>query len=472
MFYFLPLTLVVYYCVSFSRTVQNIWLLIVSLVFYAWGEPVMVLLMIGSIMANWCFGVFVDKYRYDKVKSRLIIVFTCIANLGALFVFKYLSWVLQTINTVAGGDLFHFRDIALPIGISFYTFQSMSYVIDVYRDEAKVEKNPFYVGLYVTFFPQLVAGPIVRYIDVAHAVRHRKFDFTVFSDGVCQFVAGLGKKILIANNMAVIADNVFNVSTLGHFVYNVPAMLALVGAVAYALQLFFDFAGYSDMAIGLGKMFGFEFLINFNYPFIADSMTEFWKRWHISLSTWFREYVYFPLGGSKVSNQDKIVRNQFVVWLLTGLWHGAAWTYVLWGLWNFVFLMLERLIKYDTLRIPKVFKHLYLLTVFFIGLIFFRTVDFYQAAQYILNLFGANNNGFYSPVALMFLREYGIFFLLGLICCTPVLKNFGKLVKNSLMGVWGDIYAFFLPFGYLALFIVCVTYLAKGTYNPFIYFNF
>ena len=473
LFYFLPITLAVNYLFSFSRPLQNIWLLLTSLFFYAWGEPLLVLLMIASILANWALGLIIDKVRDNKNQVRLVMVITCIVNLSGLFVFKYLGFVIRNINMVAGHRLIDFAGFALPLGISFYTFQSMSYVIDVLRNDAKVEKNPFYVGLYVAFFPQLVAGPIVRYSDIAEQIRHRpRLNINAFYEGCCQFISGMGKKVLISNSMAIVADRIFNLSVLGHHVVNIPASLALVGLIAYTLQIFFDFSGYSEMAIGLGRIFGFEFLPNFNYPYISKSVGEFWRRWHISLGTWFREYVYIPLGGSRVSNNDKMVRNTFVVWFLTGLWHGAEWTFILWGLWNFVFLMMERLIKWDERRIPNLFRHIYLMTVVMIGWLFFRTLDFYQAAQYLLNILGMNSNGFYSDLTLVFLKEYWIFFLFGLISSTPVLLNFNKLMKNESMGIWGDIYSFLMPGVYITVFVVCITFLAKGTYNPFIYFNF
>jgi alginate O-acetyltransferase complex protein AlgI len=430
------------------------------------------MLMIASIMVNWAMGLLVDKYRDNTTKVRIIIIVTCVLNLGALFIFKYLGFVIRNINMLAGGSLIKFAGFALPLGISFYTFQSMSYVIDVMRNDARVEKNPFYVGLYVAFFPQLVAGPIVRYTDIAEQIRHRRFNSSVFFEGCCQFISGMGKKVLLSNAMAIVADHVFDLSVLGHHVRNIPASLAWVGLAAYTLQIFFDFSGYSEMAIGLGRMFGFEFLQNFNYPYISQSVGEFWRRWHISLGTWFREYVYIPLGGSRVANNDKMVRNTFVVWLLTGIWHGAEWTFLIWGLWNLVFLLMERLIRWDQRRIPRILRHIYLMSVVMIGWLFFRTIDFYQAAQYMLNLFGMNNNGFYSDMAVMLLKENWLFFLIAIVCSTPVVKIFGRLMKEEVMGIWGDIYSMLMPAVYTVLFVICVTYLAKGNYNPFIYFNF
>ena len=473
LFYFFPITLAVNYIFSFSRPLQNVWLLITSLVFYAWGEPVLVLLLIGSIIANWIFGIAIDRVRDNKNYVRIVMTVTCVFNLGVLFIYKYLGFVIRNINMVAGSRLIDFAGFALPIGISFYTFQSISYVIDILRKDAVVEKNPFYVGLYIAFFPQLVAGPIVRYSDIADQIRNRPaFNSSRFYEGCCQFISGMGKKVLISNAMAIVADRVFDLSVLGHHVVNIPASLAWVGLIAYTLQIFFDFSGYSEMAIGLARMFGFTFLPNFNYPYISKSVGEFWRRWHISLGSWFREYVYIPLGGSRVANNDLMVRNNFVVWLLTGIWHGAEWTFLVWGLWNFIFIMMERIVQWDKRSIPNWLRHFYLMTVVMIGWLFFRTIDFYQAAQYLLNCLGMNNNGFYSDLAIVLLKEYWLFFLFAIVSSTPVLLNITKLMNSEGMGIWGDIYSFFMPLVYIGVFVVCVTYLAKGAYSPFIYFNF
>jgi alginate O-acetyltransferase complex protein AlgI len=470
-FYFLPISLMIYWLLSFSRVAQNVWLFIVSIIFYAWGGLFFAVLMLGSILVNWTLGLIAGKMYGQKRKIRMVIVSTCIVNLGLLFVFKYLGFAVSNINALFGGDVIAFKGLALPLGISFFTFQAMSYVLDVARGDAKAEKNPFYVGLYVALFPQLVAGPIVKYTDIAAQMRTRKVTVALFSDGCKRFIAGFAKKILIANNMAIIVDHIYNLNGLGISPYTPPVTLAWLGLIAYTFQIFFDFSGYSDMAIGIGKMFGFEFKENFNYPYISSSVVEFWRRWHISLSTWFREYVYFSLGGSRVRS-GLILRNTFIVWLLTGIWHGAEWTFVIWGLWYFAFIILERITKFDTLPISKPVRHLYLLIVVVIGWGMFRAPDFYQFGQYMLNAFGLNGNGFFSATALMFLREYWVFFLAAIVCSTPVLKNFGTRIKAGTLGIWGKIYAVLLPVAYMLIFVIGVTYLTKGSYNPFIYFNF
>ena len=403
--------------------------------------------------------------------GRLLLVLDCAANLGVLFVFKYLGFAVTNLKAVLGDSFLPQVDIALPIGISFFTFQALSYVIDVYRDTVRVQKNPFYVALYIALFPQLVAGPIVRYSTVAEEIRNRVHSWELLSEGACRFVQGLAKKLLLANTFAVVADNIYSLTEAGHQLVKIPVTLAWLGSFAYTLQIFFDFSGYSDMAIGLGKMFGFHFEENFNYPYISKSVSEFWRRWHISLSTWFREYVYFPLGGSRVENKDKMVRNLLVVWLLTGLWHGANWTFVFWGLFNFVCLLLERLFLFEKWKAHPVWKHLYTMLMVNFGWVLFRSESFYQFQEYLGNMFGLNGNGFFSGQALMFLQEYAVYWVIGILLCLPAagwlkkkLASLPKLSKTSFAVVY--------PVGMAGLFFVCVTYLVRSGYNPFIYFNF
>ena len=328
---FLPIVLFGYYVLFRKwRPAQNIFLLLASLVFYAWGEPKFVFVMIASILFNWLMGLLADRHRARKKLAGLWIVLDVAGNLGLLFVFKYLMFALNNVNTLFGTAL-PVPQIALPIGISFFTFQAMSYVIDVYRGDGQVQKNPLYVGLYISLFPQLIAGPIVRYQTVADEIQNRKETWADFADGVQRFLIGFLKKVLLANTMAIIADGVFDSQK------PVCAAASALGLIAYTLQIYYDFGGYSDMGIGLGRMFGFHFLENFDYPYISTSITEFWRRWHISLGTWFRDYVYIPLGGSRVK-KPRLVLNLFVVWMLTGIWHGANWTFVAWGFLYFVLL--------------------------------------------------------------------------------------------------------------------------------------
>ena len=351
LFAFLPIVIFIYYVfLRNHRNLQNIFLLIASLIFYAWGEVAFVFVMMLSIIANYFFGLFVSRAKNTN-KKKLPLVLSIVFNLSILFVFKYLVFTLTNINALFGANL-AIPNIALPIGISFFTFQAMSYVIDVYRGE-EAQKSILNVGLYISFFPQLIAGPIVRYKTVAYQILHRKESFDDFSSGVCRFIIGMGKKVLLANSLAVVADAAFDGD-----IANTSASFAWLGAIAYTMQIFFDFSGYSDMAIGLGKMFGFKFLENFDYPYISGSITEFWRRWHISLGSWFRDYVYFPLGGSRVKSKGRLIFNLFVVWLLTGIWHGANWTFIIWGLMYFVLLVIEKLTGMHKSAKLKPLKHI------------------------------------------------------------------------------------------------------------------
>ena len=343
LFFFLPVTVGIYYVLD--RKFKNYWLLITSLLFYSWGEPKFIFVMLGSIFMNYLFALLVDKFRENKKAARFILTLTCIWNIGIFFVYKYLNFTIDNINHLFGQNI-PLTNIVLPIGISFFTFQAMSYVIDVYRKNGKVQKNPFNVALYITFFPQLIAGPIVRYETVADEINFRKETLDDFYSGIKRFVVGLCKKLIISNSVAVIADFVFDTEDLTQ----ISVLAAWAGAVCYTLQIYFDFSGYSDMAIGLGKMFGFHFNENFDYPYASASVSEFWRRWHISLGTWFRDYVYFPLGGSRVKSKARLVFNLFVVWMLTGIWHGASWNFVLWGVYFFVILAAEKQIGEKSLR--------------------------------------------------------------------------------------------------------------------------
>ncbi|WP_341458755.1 MBOAT family O-acyltransferase [Clostridium vincentii] len=428
--------------------------------------------MLFSILLNSVFGFFIENSHENKKKAKILLVVACCINIGILFVFKYLNFIIENINDIFQRDLLSTTSLSLPIGISFFTFQALSYVIDVYKGKTKVEKNPFYVGLYIAFFPQLIAGPIIQYNNIADQIRNRNSSYKKFSVGACRFVTGLGKKMLLANNFAIMADNIFNWSTIGQQYYTVPAMLAWLGAIAYTLQIFFDFSAYSDMAIGLGLMFGFKFEENFNYPYISKSITEFWRRWHISLSTWFRDYVYFPLGGSRVKSKDKMVRNLFIVWLLTGIWHGANWTFLFWGIWNFIFILAERFLRYHENNQHKMLMNIYTMIIVIFGWVTFKATDLYQAGRYYLNMFGLNNNGFYSDLALVFLKENALWLGLGILLCTPIAKKINLLLAQRKMSVIGNVYNIAYPIAMTGLFIICVVYLARGSYNPFIYFNF
>ncbi len=419
-------------------TGRNILLLVFSLLFYAWGEPKFVLVMICSIILNYIFGLLVTK-KYKKLWVVLSLTF----NLGLLFVFKYLTYSLEIIGIRA-------VQIALPIGISFFTFQALSYVLDVYRGDAPVQKNPLNLGLYISFFPQLIAGPIVRYDTFASQIKNRKHSSEKFADGIVRFCMGLGKKVLLANNMALIVDKAFTMDG------NMTVLFAWLGAISYMLQIYFDFSGYSDMAIGLAKMFGFDLLENFNFPYISKSITEFWRRWHISLSTWFRDYVYIPLGGSRVDSKKRAIFNLFVVWSLTGIWHGANLTFLIWGLYYFILLIVEKSSRYK-LEKHTVTSHIVTLLLVLFGWVIFRADNIQMMVNYFKVMFGGAT--FYNNSILFYLNEYKWFYIAGILCLIPLFK--GKKWFEDITYILAPI-----------VLIISISYIVKGAYNPFIYFNF
>lgn len=459
--FFLPSVLIAYYLCSFSLRLQNFILLVFSLGFYAYGEPKYIFLMIGSVLVNYILGLLIDRFRehYGKV----ILIIACILNIGVLFYVKYLDFFIRSINELWEGLSLKEYNIPLPIGISFFTFQALSYIIDLYRGNVKVQKNPFYLGLYIAFFPQLIAGPIVRYESIEEDILNRKVNFTAFSAGVSRFIIGVSKKVLISNSMAVIVDEIFAFQ-------DIPVSLAWLGSIAYTMQIYYDFSGYSDMAIGLGHMFGFRFMENFNYPYISKSITEFWRRWHISLGHWFRDYVYFPLGGSRVKNKDRILINLLVVWLLTGIWHGAEWTFIIWGLLNYICIAFEKVFSFDKWDIKPVYKHIYALFIINLSWVIFRSPDLIKAGQYIGSMFGLYGNGFWSDYTFMFIKENIVQFLAAFIFSVPISRKFNKFLVEKKK--YYKTFEFFYPLVMMLLFYISLCYLYKNVYNPFIYFNF
>lgn len=450
----------------FPKKWRNVWLLAISLVFYGWGEPIYVFLMVFTIIVDYVCGFVVDKYRNDKKKAKTALVVSIILNLAILGFFKYYDFIVgNIINLIPGVDI-PLLGLSLPIGISFYTFQAMSYVIDVYRGDANVQKKITSFGAYVTLFPQLIAGPIVRYKDVDDQMNERHESLDLFASGVRTFMAGLGKKILLANVAGQLWTNIQSAPDGERTV-----IAAWFGIICYSFQLYFDFSAYSDMAIGLGKMVGFRFLENFNYPYISTSITDFWRRWHISLSTWFRDNVYFPLGGSRCS---KILnyRNLLVVWLLTGIWHGAYWNYIMWGLYYGIILMLEKgfLLKWLE-KIPKFFRHVYSLIIVLFGWLIFVFEDSPAGWQYVKNMFGFEGAGFADMSDVYMLVRNLIFIVILVIGCTPLPKKifyklyFGGETKNK---VWRVL----VPVGCVALLAVCTAYMVDSSFNPFLYFRF
>ena len=451
LFLFLPAVLLAYYNPVFKgRAFRNGLLLLSSLLFYGWGEPVFVFLMVFSIFVTWLCGLHIGHGTGKKV-----LAVGTVYHIVILFIFKYLTFCASQLGLLLNKD-FSFIRITLPIGISFFTFQLMSYLFDIYYGKARRQKNPFYVGLYVSLFPQLIAGPIVRYEEVEQEIIERKESFDDVCAGMMRFIYGLGKKILLSNYMAQIADNCFD------YLPDLSVAMAWLGAIAYALQIYFDFSGYSDMAIGLGRMFGFHFSENFNYPYIARSVTDFWRRWHMSLSTWFRDYVYIPLGGNRVSKR-RWALNLFTVWLLTGIWHGANWTFILWGLAYYGFLMLEKQTKL-TEKLGKL-SHVYTLVVVLLLWVVFRATSLGSAFSYLGKLFGIGAAGLVDRQFFVYLRSTGFVLLLALVGCGPWVKNFfGKLQEKGLG--WIE------PVWVTVVFLASVLQAVSSTYNPFIYFNF
>lgn len=461
-FMFLPITLLAYFLVP--RAFKNVVILIASLIFYAWGEPVYILLMIFSIVYNYVCGLEMayHKSRGSQKGAKIAFVMSVAVNLGVLGFFKYYGFLLENINAILPIDI-PYRELPLPIGISFYTFQTLSYVIDVYLDKVAVQKNIIYFGTYISMFPQLIAGPIVRYSDIAEQLEHRRESPTKFGDGVAWFLRGLGKKVLLANNIGMAFDAIAALPS-----GEMSVLSAWIGCAAYTFQIYFDFSGYSDMAIGLGKMFGFDFMRNFDYPYVSTSITEFWRRWHISLGSWFREYVYIPLGGNRVST-PKVVRNIFVVWFLTGFWHGAAWNFIFWGLYYGILLFLEKYVLKDVLeRVPKAVKHIYTMLFVMIGWVLFFSPGIGSALTYIGTMFGIGAKGFIDSTAIYYLTNYLVLFVILIVCSVPY--TYKKFAQHS-FGKKKDNYKF-AAVCYLLIFILCTAYLVNATYNPFLYFRF
>ena len=412
LFTFLPAVMILYYLLPVRF--RNVILLLASLVFYAWGEPVYLFLMLLSILFNYFSGLDIARNLQDKRAAKRSLVFNLIINLAVLGFFKYEGFVLDTLNGIFPVHI-SYHALPLPIGISFYTFQILSYIIDVYRGNVKVQTNLPNFALYVTMFPQLIAGPIVQYADVDEQLASREVSRTKFGEGSMYFIRGLAKKVLLANTSGMIFTEVSGLAK-----GNIAVMTAWLGAFAYMFQIYFDFSGYSDMAIGLGKMFGFEFNMNFNYPYVAKSITEFWRRWHISLSSWFRDYVYIPLGGNRVS-KIKHIRNLLIVWFLTGLWHGAAWNFVAWGLYYGVILIIEKYLLSPVLdRLPDIVRHIYSIVLVVIGWVLFFSSSFGQAADYIRVMFGAGAHGFADRESMYLLTSNLILWLILIFGSTPL----------------------------------------------------
>ncbi len=459
---FLPVTLVLYYAVP--RRFKNALLLLVSLIFYAWGEPVYVLLMIFSILFNYAAGLLMQvlKKLQDDKKRKMVFIFTVAVNLAMLGFFKYAGFLVGSINSLLGTQI-PMQNIALPIGISFYTFQILSYVIDVYREKVPVQKSIVDFGAYISMFPQLIAGPIVRYEDIRLQLDKRRITLQKSAEGAVWFIKGLAKKVLLANQIGMLYDSLLAIAPQDRAVFSTWLM-----ALAFTLQIYFDFSGYSDMAVGLGKMLGFEFVQNFRHPYLSASATEFWRRWHISLGTWFREYVYIPMGGNRCST-PKYIRNILVVWFLTGLWHGADWTFVIWGLYYGVILLLEKLVMAKWMKAwPRAVKHVYALILIIFGWVIFSSGSIEQLGATISSGFGGFHTAFIDSTTLYYLGTNLILIIVCILCSTPLVSR-GYELLHTRWGKAGQAVGVIL---YCLMFAASVAYLVNATYNPFLYFRF
>ena len=476
-FVFLPIVCTAYLLAR--KELHNYILLIASIIFYAWGEPRYLIIMLLTILVNYVGANYISRSK-NTLHRKLCLAATIIANLSFLFYFKYFNFVMDNINTAFNAD-FTFIQIALPIGISFYTFQALSYVIDVYRGEVEVQKDIYKLALYICLFPQLVASPIVKYHDVAEQISERDVTFEKVVYGVKRFIIGLSKKMLIANTLGEVADKVFNQP-----VEQIDCLTSWIGALSYTLQIYYDFSGYSDMAIGLGAIFGFKFLENFNYPFISKSISEYWRRWHISLSSWFRDYMFFPISralslsefseklsgkiGRKKTNIFLTFIALFVVWFATGLWHGAAWTFVVWGLYNGLFIFIETITKWNRDRqsiLGRFAQHLYTIMVFITSFVIFRADTMSYALDYLKNMFGLirEHTNVYDYAYYINNIVVGVF-VVGVVCTTPLFHKMlnvsdEKVKTRALINIW-----------LLTLFVISSMAIAATTYNPFIYFKF
>ncbi|MDU3722279.1 MAG: MBOAT family O-acyltransferase [Clostridium celatum] len=449
-FRFLPIAMGIYFLTP--KKFKNLSLLVLSLVFYSWGEPKYFFIMIISIFIDYFVSRGIEKYRTNKKISIALLCTSITFNLGMLFFFKYFNFFLENINNIFNLSL-NYVKITLPLGISFYTFQTMSYTIDVFLGKVKAEKNIINFGAFVCLFPQLIAGPIVKYTDINKELKNREVNLNQIQDGVELFILGLGSKVLIANNIGALWTEI---ETIGFS--NISTILAWMGVLAFAFQIYFDFSGYSLMAIGLGKMLGFNFPRNFNYPYISRSITEFWRRWHITLGSWFREYVYIPLGGNRVGKY-RLYFNLFVVWFLTGFWHGASYNFILWGLYFFVLISIEKAGILKFLNRHKIFSHIYALFFIIMGWALFAVVDLNQLKILIQRMFTLNN----SLEWLYYIRNYGITFIVAGIFSTPLISNlYKKIVKSEVINT----------IVLIIILLLCIAYLVDASYNPFLYFRF
>ena len=449
-FRFLPIAMILYFLTP--NKFKNLTLLLVSLIFYSWGEPKYFLIMVASIFVDYFVSRGIDKSRNNKKICIMLLAISIVFNLGMLFFFKYFNFFIENINSIFGLSLKHLK-ITLPLGISFYTFQTMSYTIDVFLGKVKAEKNIINFGAFVCLFPQLIAGPIVKYTDINLELKYRKIDVKQIQDGIELFILGLGSKVLIANNIGS-----FWTEVEGKGFEGIGTIVAWISILAFAFQIYFDFSGYSLMAIGLGKILGFNFPKNFNYPYISKSITEFWRRWHITLGSWFKEYVYIPLGGNRVGKL-RIYINLFIVWFLTGFWHGASYNFILWGLYFFVLISIEKAFLFKFLEKYKIISHIYSIFFILLGWTIFAVVDLEQLKILLKQMFSISKNNQW----IYYVRNYGITFIIAAALATPIVKNiYNKIIKSDILNT----------IILMVIFLISIAYLVDATYNPFLYFRF
>lgn len=469
---FLPITLIIYYLAP--KKGKNLIILLSGLLFYSWGEPIYVIVMLISTMIDYFAGLIMNHFEGRKVPRRICLIVSIVMNLGLLGIFKYSGFIAENINAIAGTQIIDINNMnffgieylpmnMLPIGISFFTFQSMSYTIDLYLGNVKVQKNPISFAAFVTLFPQIVAGPIVRYDDVAKELDDRSITIDLIYDGIIKFIIGLSKKVLIANSIGALWTSIKATD-----IANVSVVSSWLGILAFTFQIYFDFSGYSDMAVGLGKMMGFNFPKNFDYPYLSKSISEFWRRWHITLGAWFKSYVYIPLGGNR-KGMARTIFNLAVTWFLTGVWHGASWNFILWGTLYGVVIILEKLFLGKLLdKIPDIFGHIYTMLLVILGWVLFDTADLPTAGAYIAKMFGFGGGAFIDSTAMYQIATYGITFIICIIGCTnlPKLAVEALKKKSAVLVNYGGIAVM------TGMFIICAAYLVDQTYNPFLYFNF
>lgn len=449
-FRFLPIAMILYFLTP--NKYKNLTLLLISLMFYSWGEPKYFLIMVASIFVDYFVSRGIEKSRNNKKVSIALLSISIVFNLGMLFFFKYFNFFLENVNNILELSLKYVK-ITLPLGISFYTFQTMSYTIDVFLGKVKAEKNIINFGAFVCLFPQLIAGPIVKYTDINVELKHRKIDMKQIQDGIELFILGLGSKVLIANNIGAFWSEIEGKGFAG-----VGTVIAWISVLAFAFQIYFDFSGYSLMAIGLGKILGFNFPRNFNYPYISKSITEFWRRWHITLGSWFKEYVYIPLGGNRVGRL-RLYINLFIVWFLTGFWHGASYNFILWGLYFFILISIEKAVLLKFLEKHKIISHIYSIFFILLGWAIFAVVDLGQLKILLKEMFSISKNNQW----MYYVRNYGITFIIATVLSTPIVKNiYNKVIKSDILNT----------FILMIIFLLCIAYLVDATYNPFLYFRF